>query len=156
MKSYEAIQKAIDGNTVEHAKQLHRSTSMLNKWQEPSTDFTDSGAYNPLDRIETIIKTSLALGTDPQKALAPIQYLAQRFNQIIIPVPETKNISVNDAAKALLKVVEEFGHLSTEAAKAFEDNKIKPHEVKKIEKEVWDLITQASIFLFKIKTVEGK
>lgn len=156
MKSFEALQQAIAGKTVNHAKILHLSTALVNKWQEPCVDFTDSGAFNPLDRVETIIETSLAQGTDPLNALAPVQYLAQRFNQILIPVPEAKNGSVNDAAKALLRVIEEFGHLSTEAAEAFGDNKLKQNEIKKIEKEVWDLITQASVFLFKIKSVEGK
>jgi hypothetical protein len=156
MKSYEAIQKAISGNTVEHAKRLHRSTALINKWQEPTIDFEDSGSFNPLDRIETIIETSLALGTDTKKALAPIQFLAERFNQILIPVPDTNNVDMETVVKELMKTIEEFGHLSKEAAEALKDNKISPREVKKIEKEVWDLIRQASIFLFKAKAVEGK
>jgi hypothetical protein len=73
MKTFEALQKAINGNTAYHAKRLGLSAPMLHKWQEPHMDWSDSGAYNPLDRIEAIIEIARSLGTE--EALAPVYYL---------------------------------------------------------------------------------
>ena len=87
MKSYEAIQRAINGKTIEHAKALGISLSSVTKWQEPHLDFTDSGSYNPLDRIESITEKSLSLGNPPDRAYAPLQYLTERFGVIMLRLP---------------------------------------------------------------------
>lgn len=149
MKSYEAIQKAIAGKTIEHAKRLHKSVPLLHKWMEPSTDFNDSGTYNPLDRIETIIETSLALATNPEDAVAPIQYLAERFNHIVIPVPKSTG-KMEDVSRELLKAISEFGDLSKEASKSMRNGSISPTEAKRIEKEAWELIRQVSVFMQRV------
>lgn len=150
MRSHEAIQKAINGKTVEHAKRLGKSLSLLSKWQEPQGDYTDSGAYNPLDRIETIIETALRLGEPRENALAPIYYLNQKFNLICIPVP-SKSQCESEISKGLLKTVKEFGELAAEAAKALEDGALSAQEFKRIDKEGWDAIKEIASFLHKAK-----
>jgi len=152
MKSYEAIQRAVAGKTIEHAKRLHKSVPLLHKWMEPSTDFDDSGSYNPLDRIETIIETSLSLGCHPDDAVAPIQYLAERFSLIVISVPKT-NGKMEDLSKELLKTISEFGDLSKEASKSMRNGTISMSEAKRIEKEAWELIRQVSVFIQKVNLV---
>jgi hypothetical protein len=149
MKSYEAIQRAVAGKTIEHAKKLHKSAPLLNKWMEPSTDFNDSGTYNPLDRIETIIETSLALGEHPDNALAPIQYLAERFKQILIPVPKTTE-NMEELSLELLKTISDFGELSKEASESMKDGRISGREAKRIEKDAWELIRQVAVFVEKV------
>ena len=151
MKSYEAMNRAISRQTVEHAKRLHVSTSLVNKWQEPSTDYNDSGAYNPLDRIETVIETALSLGIAPEDALAPIHFLAERFGQIVIPVPAIET-SVTSVSAELLKTIQEFGDLASEASKALQDGKITWQEHDRINREAWELIRQVAVFL---RRVEG-
>jgi len=152
MKSHEAIQRSIASKTVEHAKRLRMSTSMVNKWQEPSADFTDSGALNPLDRIEIVMETAISLGTPREEALAPIQYLAERFNIITIPVPKKTSIAMEALSKELLRAITEFGELSQEASKSMCDDRITRREADRIEKEAWDLIRQVAVF---IRTVNG-
>ena len=149
MKSHEAIQKAINGKTVEHAKRLGKSISLLSKWQEPNTDYTDSGAYNPLDRIEAIVETALRFGEPKENAFSPIYYLNQKFNLIAIQVPEKS--SETEISKGLLKTVKEFGELAAEAAKALEDGTLSPQEFKRIDKEGWDAIKEIASFLHKAK-----
>jgi hypothetical protein len=150
MKSHEAMQRSIAGKTVEHAKKLHLSTPMINKWQEPSIDFNDSGAFNPLDRIETIIETSLSLGVSNEEATAPIQYLAERFGKIVINLPEIIS-KTEDLPHELLKTISEFGDLSRESATTMKaGGVIKPQAAKRIEKEAWELIRQVSVFLQKV------
>ncbi len=150
MKSYEAIQTAIAGKTVEHAKRLHKSSSLINKWQEPSTDYTDSGSHNPLDRIETIIETALALGIPFEDATAPIKYLEEHFGIVGVKI-QPVCLAMNELSLDLLKSIEEFGHLAQEASVAMADGKITREEYKRIDQEAWHVIRQVMMFLIKAK-----
>lgn len=155
MKSYEALNRCINRKTVEHAKNLQLSTSLLHKWQEPSTDFTDSGALNPLDRIEALIEKSISLGTRKEDALAPVQYLAERFGLIVIPVPEVEP-DVGKVSVELLKAIEEFGDLAREASAALRDGRITYAEFDRINREAWELIRQVAVFLQKAEMAVRK
>jgi len=132
MKTYEALQRCIDGKTVLHARELHLSTSSLSKWQEPTLDFSDSGAFNPLDRIEKIVETSLKLGTAQEDALAPIQYLAQAFNSILIPLPK-ETPTLKNIHFQLYETVKKFGGLMEKSAQAMADGRITPAERQDLE-----------------------
>lgn len=146
MKSYEAIEAAVNGKTNEHAKALRRSSSLVHKWTEPSADYSDSGSLSPLDRIETIIQTSLNLGTHPDSAHAPIQYLEERFGRIGIPVPQslpcTKMLS-----QELIKTITDFADLTRAASVALEDGLIKKREAADIGREGWELVRQVVAFI---------
>ena len=150
MRSHEALQRAIHGRTVEHARKLGLSTVLISKWQEPHTDFTDSGAYNPLDRIETVIETSLSLGNPQADAFAPIQYLSERFGLIMIAVPKA-SAGKEEVSKELLQTVKEFGELASVSSEALQDGKISSREIAHIEKEAWELIRQTAAFIQKVK-----
>jgi len=150
MKSYEALHRAISGKTVAHAKELHLSTSTVNKWQEPTTDFTDSGAFNPLDRIEKIIETSLKLQTPREDALAPVQYFARRFNCCLIPLPEV-SLSLKNLQSQLSHTVKEFSHLMEQSADAMADNIITGDERKRIEREGQHLMHHLGCYLELVK-----
>jgi hypothetical protein len=149
MQSYEALQKAIAGHTADHAKRLGLSTILLNKWQEPHVDYTDSGAYNPLDRIEAIIEKSLELGIPPDDAFAPIYFLSQQFNLITIHIPEEIKEGQKEIYMELSKCIKEFSDMTGEVSKALEDGRIDKLEYKRIEKETWELVQQAISFLYK-------
>lgn len=133
MKSFEAIQESIAGKTSEHAKALGRASITINKWQEPTADYTDSGRLNPLDRIETIMHTSIRLGVS-KTPLAPLHYLAAVFNHVAIPVPKSST-SLSDLTNELLDAVREFGGLAEEASKAMGDGEISRRDFEKIEKQ---------------------
>lgn len=149
MRSFEAINKAISGHTVAVAKKLHLSTSLIRKWQEPTTDFEDSGAYNPLDRIKEIIDTAKSCGVPEEDTLAPIQYLAEKYNLIIIPIHKSPD-KPSEIQKELLKTISEFGELAQAAGDALHDGKITRTEIRRIEKEAWELIRQVATFTQKI------
>lgn len=146
MESHEAISSAINGHTKDVAKALHLATITVNKWQEPSTDFTDSGAFNPLDRIETIIRQSLSLGTYREKAFAPIRFLAEKFNLCCFPLTK-KQADASDLTKDLMKTIEEFGQLTAIFAKTYGDSHISRSDAEKINKEGWELVNQTLHFL---------
>jgi len=150
MESYEALSIAINRKTAAHAKGLGLSVSTVSKWQEPSVDFTDSGAFNPVDRIETIMETSLRLGNPPEMALSPVFYLGDRFKFVPLFLPNAP-LNLVDISKQLHKVVVEFGHVIHEAADALEDGIITPGERKAIEKHAVHLFTQLGLFLKQVK-----
>lgn len=132
MQSHKSIQEAIAGETVEHAKALHLSTALVNKWQEPSTDFTDSGALNPLDRLKTIIHTALRLGKS-KDPYAPLHDLAADCNHVAFPIPRP-NGDLGALTSELLDAVREFGKLSEEASKSMVSGDISQREFERIEK----------------------
>lgn len=136
MKTYEVLKKSIQGDYVDHAKALRLSTSTLHKWTEPTVDFSDSGALNPLDRVETIIATSQALGHAPESALAPIQYLATRFGGVYIPSIHTSN-SLGELSQHVFASLKAFGELMQQVGSATSPAsesgvKISPNERKRI------------------------
>ncbi|PWT78607.1 MAG: hypothetical protein C5B59_01440 [Bacteroidetes bacterium] len=150
MKSYEAVQRSIAGKTVAHAKALHLSTSSVSKWQEPAIDFSDSGSFNPLDRIETIMQTSLHLGTPREDALAPIHYLAHRFHGLFIPLPD-HSPSLKNLQVQLSTTVKEFGHLLERSYEAMEDGIITGDERKRIDREGQHLMHHLCCYLQLVK-----
>lgn len=149
MNSHEAIQSAVNGKTIVHAKKLGVSLSLVSKWQEPSTDFTDSGAYNPLDRIETIIETSRALGNGPKRAFAPIFFLAERFNLIAIYAP-TPSRGLPELQCELARLTKEFGDVLTAAGESFADGEVSKKEAARIKKEGHELLRAVSTFMAKV------
>jgi hypothetical protein len=154
VKSYEALRKAIAGKTLEHAKRLHLSTALVNKWQEPSTDFEDSGAFNPLDRIEVIVQTALDLAIDRDKALIPIYYLNKRFG-LEASLEETCD-DVGDLSLSLAEVLKEVGHLTTVASEALSEGEISAKAAKSIEEEGGHLIRRVSAFIGKTRQLTHK
>lgn len=129
MKSHEAIQRAIAGRTVEHAKRLGKSTVLLHKWQEPSTDYSDSGMYNPLDRIEAIVDEALILGIDREDALAPVYWLNHRFGLVCFDLPDAKGGAI---ANELLTTIKEFADLAQATSEALLDKQVTRMEAGRI------------------------
>jgi hypothetical protein len=154
MKSYEALQKAIAGKTAEHARRLHLSTITVNKWQEPTTDFTDSGAFNCLDRIETIVQTALDLGIPKDDAFAPIYYLNTKFG--LNAVMDESAEGIEDLSMELVETLREVGHLTTAATDALSTGEITQLHARKIEEEGTHLIRRVSSFIKKTRELTRK
>ncbi len=150
MKSHEAIKRCTGNFVDEIAKRLRLAKVTLYKWMEPTADYTDSGALNPLDRIEIMMESSLSLGNNPKDALTPLNYLGQRFKQIIIPL-QPCTCESNEIMKEFIKVSRDFGHLAEEVQKSLEDGVITKQEASKIIREGWHLIGQTGTLLEKAK-----
>ncbi len=139
MESYEAISRAIGKEAVAHARRLRLSTRLIYKWMEPSADFTSSGAYNPLDRVEEIIAGALRLGKPQEDAFALIYFLAYRFGGVYLPCPPS-NCDLGALSKQLVKCIQEFSECAAETAKALDDDFLSPVERKRIIKEGHDAV----------------
>jgi hypothetical protein len=150
MQSHESIQQAINRKTKEHAKRLGLTWKTVSKWQEPTENYSDSGALNPLDRIERIVETALILGEKIEDAFAPLHYLDQRFRRICLDVVKT-NHRPADRSKELLRVIKNFGKLAEAASAALEDNRLTKKEAHAIINDWQRLIRQGAIFIESIK-----
>ncbi len=134
MESYEAMRRAVGNDAVKVAKRLGRSSSLMHKWCEPTTDFTDCGCFNPLDRIEGVIEVALQSDRPSCDVFAPIYYLAQRFGGLFLPaIPVTLNTA--EISAQLLRTVKETGEVFSVAAKALEKDGLSPNERREILKE---------------------
>jgi hypothetical protein len=145
METNESIHDAIGKDVIHHAKALGLSTHILYKWMEPHTDFTESGAFNPLDRLITVSRTALRCGKPEAEALSPLQCYAHEFHRVILEVPKAIG-STKEITEELSKVMKEFSDLTAETAHAIEDGRISAPEAERIHKEVWHLIQSAVIF----------
>lgn len=146
MESWEAIRLAVGTDNVKVAKRLGRSTSLIHKWCEPASDFSDSGALNPLDRLEMVMEVALREGRPARDALAPIYYLAQRFDGMFLP-PVPKSLESADFARQLCKVMKETGEAVSEAAEALEDGVLSAIERRQTGKALHEAIAELSVFL---------
>lgn len=130
------------------AKRLGRSSSLIQKWCEPSTDFTDSGAYNPLDRIQALIDEAKSLGKSPHEIFAPIRFLA-KGNGVFIPLPQS-NCTPEEITLQTARTMQRVGEALAEAGNALQDLKLTPNErrdvLKKMDRAVHDLLTLQGMF----------
>ena len=146
-ESFEALEECIRRDTGPVAKALHQSVSLTQKWKEaPSKDDNQqSGARNPLDRIEILINTIKE--NDPDRAYAPIFWLCARFS-FLPPVKMPSGIKSDDELMtALLKWIGEVGETSNEIKKAMKDGRVTLPELKEISREFREDI-EAGMVLF--------
>lgn len=156
MKSYEAIRKAVQGDSMEHAKALSLHTRTIYKWTEPAVDFSDSGALNPLDRIETIIATALRLGQPVENAHAAIFYLAARFGGSYIP-PLLSHDTLKELQQHVYHAVKDFGDLIQTLGAALEPasemgSRISPNERRDITLKGIDLLQAVAALMRAVET----
>ncbi|WP_020675524.1 phage regulatory CII family protein [Geopsychrobacter electrodiphilus] len=145
MESYEAMRRAVGGAAVKVARRLGRSSSMVQKWCEPSNDFTTSGALNPLDRIEGVIEVAVQERRRSCDAYAPIYFLAQRFGGLFLP-PIPMTIKTSEISAQLCRTVKEAGDAFSVAAKALEDDNLSPNERREILKEAHEAMAAFAEF----------
>jgi len=102
------------------AGELGLSLSMIYKWAEPPDPAAGSGAVNPLDRIEALIRVT----KDPRL----IQWICQRGGGFYIKNPKTTNANPEFLIPATNEIIQEFADLLAVIAKAVADNQITREE----------------------------
>jgi hypothetical protein len=123
MESHELLQQVFQKTSPkEVAAQLGLSLSMIYKWAEPPDQ--KSGAANPLDRVEVLLKCS----NDPRI----VQWICQRAGGFFITNPKASNAHPAFLVPAMNEVVQEFADLLSVMATASRDNVITPAEAKDI------------------------
>ncbi len=129
MQSHELLREVFDRPSVKQvAADLGLSLSMVYKWAEPD-DGTGSGAVNPLDRIETLVRTTC------DERL--VQWVCERAGGFFIKNPKTHWPHPHFLIPATNRIVQEFADLLAVVATAAGDNHISKEEARKI-RERWE------------------
>jgi len=139
----------------EIAKAIHRSANLVYRWTLPTTDYTDSGAFNDLDRIENGMRRALELEVPHVDALAPIHYLALKFGgRFLPPVPHA--CGFKDLSRQLTRAMKETSEAFAIAAEALEDHELTPAERRRIIKETYEGIHELSQIISMLESGEGE
>lgn len=124
MQSHELLREVLQKTSAKQvASDLNLSLSMIYKWAEPG-EGDGSGAVNPLDRIEQLIRS-----TDDRRL---VQWICERAGGFFIRNPKTHQPHPDFLIPATNEIVQEFADLLAVIAMAAGDNEISPKEAKTI------------------------
>jgi hypothetical protein len=124
MQSHELLREVLQKTSAKQvASDLNLSLSMIYKWAEPG-EGDGSGAVNPLDRIEQLIRS-----TDDRRL---VQWICERAGGFFIRNPKTHQPHPDFLIPATNEIVQEFADLLAVIATAAGDNEISPKEAKTI------------------------
>lgn len=124
MKSHELLREVFEKtNPKQVASDMGLSLSLIYKWAEPSEN-NGSGAANPLDRIESLIRS-----TNDQRLA---QWICERAGGFFIKNPKSNWPHPYFLVPATNQIVQEFADLLSVVAIAATDNHISPEEAKRI------------------------
>ena len=129
MQSHELLHEVFSKTSVKQVSaDLGLSLSMVYKWAEPD-DGTGSGAVNPLDRIETLVRS-----TNDARL---VQWICERAGGFFIKNPKTSWPHAHFLIPATNMIVQEFADLLAVIATAAGDNHISKEESRKI-RDRWE------------------
>ncbi len=125
MHSHELLREVFKQTSPKQvAADLGLSLSLIYKWAEPPDARSGSGATNPLDRLEILIRST--------QDLRLAQWICQRAGGFFIHNPKLHNAHPDFLIPATNEIVQEFADLLAVVAQAASDNEISPPEAKKI------------------------
>jgi hypothetical protein len=124
MQSHELLREVFQKCSAKQvAAELGLSLSMIYKWAEPD-DGTGSGAANPLDRIESLVRC-----TNDERL---VQWICERAGGFFIRNPKSNWPHPHFLIPATNQIVQEFADLLSVIAVAAADNHISAPEAKTI------------------------
>jgi hypothetical protein len=135
MKSHELLREVIEKcSPKQMAADLGVSLSLVYKWAEPQEE-TGSGATNPLDRVEALLRCT---GDD-----RIVQWLCERGGGFFIKNPKIHWPHPEALVPATNQIVQEFADMLSAIALAAGDNKISRQEAKNIRAR-WEELKQVT------------
>lgn len=131
MQSHELLKEVLKKVSAKQiAADMGLSLSLIYKWAEPPLEETGSGANNPLDRIEQLLRIT----HDARIA----QWVCERAGGFFITNPKNKPHDIN-LIPATNNIVQEFADMLGVIAVAAADNQISREEAKAIRRRWEDL-----------------
>ena len=135
MKSHELLREVIEKcSPKQMASDLGVSLSLVYKWAEPQEE-TGSGATNPLDRVEALLRC-----TNDDRI---VQWLCERAGGFFIRNPKVHWAHPEFLVPATNQIVQEFADMLSAIALAAGDNKISKPEAKNIRAR-WEELKQVT------------
>lgn len=124
MQSHELLREVIQKTSAKQVSaDLNLSLSMIYKWAE-ADEGDGSGAVNPLDRIEQLIRS-----TNDRRI---VQWICEKAGGFFILNPKTDKPHPDYLIPATNEIVQEFADLLAVIAMAAADNQITNKEAKNI------------------------
>lgn len=131
MQSHELLKEVLKKTSAKQiSADMGLSLSLIYKWAEPPTDETGSGANNPLDRIDQLLKIT----NDDRIA----QWVCERSGGFFITNPKAKPHPYQ-LIPSTNSIVQEFADMLGVIALAASDNAITKDEAKAIRRRWEDL-----------------
>lgn len=129
MQSHEVFREVIKKTSAKQiAADLGLSLSLIYKWAEPPADNSGSGANNPLDRIQQLIKS-----TGDARL---VQWICEQGGGFFIRNPQEVQ-HTGQLIPVTNGIVQEFADMLATIAKAAGDNTITKDEAKSIRRR-WE------------------
>lgn len=139
MKSHDLLRQVFeDHNPKQVADELGVSLSLVYKWAESASE-GNSGATNPLDRIEVLLRC-----TGDQRL---VQWICERADGFFVPNPNPAKMRSYTLVPATNRIVQEFADMLSVIATAALDNSISEVEAEKIRARWEDLKTVTEGFV---------
>ncbi len=121
MQSHELLREVLQSTSAKQvAADLGLSLSMIYKWAEPPDQAAGSGAANPLDRIEVLLRST--------NDFRIVHWICQRAGGFFIRNPKTTKPQPNYLIPATNEIIQEFADLLAVIANAAGDNHINQAE----------------------------
>jgi hypothetical protein len=140
MRSHELLREVFQTTSPKQvSSDLGLSLSMIYKWAEPAHDESASGAANPLDRIEALMKCT--------NDLRIVHWISQKAGGFFIRNPKVHNPHPDYLIPATNEIIQEFADLLAVIANAAGDNHISAEESKKIRARWEELKTVTECFV---------
>ncbi|MCP5525517.1 MAG: hypothetical protein H7A47_01755 [Verrucomicrobiales bacterium] len=131
MRSHELLREVYQSSSPKQiAGDLGLSLSLVYKWAEPP-EGQGSGATNPLDRIEILLRAT--------NDVRLVQWICERAGGFFIKNPKSNWAHPEFLVPATNQIVQEFADLLAVIAKAAADNEVSPAESKAIRARWEDL-----------------
>jgi len=139
MQSHELLKEVLKRTSAKQiSADMGLSLSLIYKWAEPPMEETGSGANNPLDRIEQLLRIT----GDARIA----QWVCERAGGFFITNPKVKPHDIN-LIPATNTIVQEFADMLGVIAVAAADNTITKEEAKAIRRRWEDLKSATESFV---------
>lgn len=132
MQSHEVLKEVLKKVSAKQiSAEMGLSLSLIYKWAEPPPDDTGSGANNPLDRIEQLLRIT----HDPRIA----QWVCERAGGFFISNPKEHRPHPYQLIPSTNSILQEFADMLGVIAGAASDNTITKEEAKAIRRRWEDL-----------------
>jgi hypothetical protein len=132
MQSHELLKEVLKKTSAKQiSADMGLSLSLIYKWAEPPADETGSGANNPLDRIDQLLRIT--------GDLRVAQWVCERAGGFFIPNPKVRPESAHQLIPSTNHIVQEFADMLGVIATAAADSQISKEEAKAIRRRWEDL-----------------
>jgi hypothetical protein len=131
MQSHELLKEVLKRTSAKQiAGEMGLSLSLIYKWAEPPDEGAGSGAFNPLDRLDQLVRI-----TSDQRIA---QWVCERSGGFCINNPKVKP-DAKELIPSTNKIVQEFADMLGAIAIAASDSAISKDEAKAIRRRWEDL-----------------